>query len=672
MSFLRLGALWALPLVLIPIVIHLIHRRRHPTAPWAAMMFLRRATQARRGPAKLRRWLILAVRTLVVAAVVFALARPLSSGMFGVAASRVVSGAPSVVVLDRSASMQRRTESGLTHQAAALRRVAETLRTLGTGRVVLIDSVSVAPIELADVDALTDPQWTGGAASAADVPTMLRVAMQYLMDHDHPVADVWVCSDGQANDWRPDAESWSQVAEAAESLGDGVRLHLVDVAEDPRVNTSVVVTRQRVVDTGSDSDPGSDKQLTVSAVVQRQDDASVVVPLRVLVGGVTKTFDVRVDGGRGELIDARVPVPDDQDTLYGRVSIPADVNAADDDWFFVASADRDRPIGLVTQSPCLALEVAADVLGNVVVAEDSPGGAEQGSRLQRPGQLTGGVACLIWQGQLPVGDDAAAVTRFLESGGSVVFFPPSDVDRANEFQAVRWEQWTRGTVRQARFDQWELPIAASCCLDGQMVRLAEIGAGELWIGKVRVGSGAAWFCGADVIDPDSLFVRDGLVLYGLLSEAIEASPLQIAGDGGIVAGTDDRRLQTVQTGAGAFNETAGIETLLASDNEAVGIPLGHGAGVFAQRHSAEGPPRVLAINRPAAESDPQTISDSQLQGLLGDGRWNHVVLRGPQADSGGGLVHEIWGVIWVMMIVGMLCEAWLTLPPRTRGESRWS
>lgn len=658
MSFLRLGALWALPLVLIPIVIHLIHRRRHPTAPWAAMMFLRRATQARRGPAKLRRWLILAVRTLVVAAVVFALARPLSSGRFGVAASRVVSGAPSVVVLDRSASMQRRTESGLTHQAAALRRVAETLRTLGTERVVLIDSVSVTPIELADVDALTDPQLTGGAASAADVPKMLRVAMQYLMDHDHSVADVWVCSDGQVNDWRPDAASWNRVVQAAQSLGDGVRLHLVDVADDPRVNTSVVLTRLRVIDAG----PG--KELAVSALVERQDDASVVVPLRLVVGGVTQSFDVQVDDGRGELIDARVPVPEDQDVIYGQVSIPADLNAADDDWFFVAAADQDRPIGLVTESPCLALEVAADVLGNVVAAE---GGAGQGSRLQQPRQLPGGVACLIWQGQLPVGDDAAAVTRFLESGGSVVFFPPSDVDRGIEFQGVRWAQWTRGTVRQASFDQWELPIAASCSLDGQMVRLAEIGEGELWIGKIRVGEGAAWFCGADVIDPDSLFVTDGLVLYGLMSEALNASPLQVAGDGGIVAGTDDRRLQN---GADPLSETADIETLLARD-EAIGMPLGHGAGVFAVRHSTESAPRLVAVNRPAAESDRQTISDSQLQGLLGDVRWNRVVLRGPQADSDGGLVQEIWGVIWVMMIIGMLCEAWLTLPGRARGESRW-
>ncbi len=278
---------------------------------------------------------------------------------------------------------------------------------------------------------------------------------------------------------------------------------------------------------------------------------------------------------------------------------------------------------------------------------------------------------MIWQGQLPVGDDATAVTRFLDSGGSVVFFPPSDVDREIQFQAARWGQWTRGTVRQASFDQWELPIAASCSLDGQMVRLAEIDDGELWIGKIRVGGGAAWFCGADVIDPDSLFAKDGLVLYGLLSEALEASPLQIAGDGGIVAGTDDRRLQTGQAGTSPFNETADVETLLARDTEAIGIPLGHDAGVFSISQSAESPPRVVAVNRPAAESDRQTISDSQLQSLLGDVRWNRVVLRGPQADAGGGLVHEIWGVIWVMMIIGMLCEAWLTLPGRGRGESRW-
>ena len=94
--------------------------------PWGAMIFLRRAAHAHRGPAKLRRWLILAIRTLVVAAVVFALARPLSTGAIGLAASRVVSGETPIVLVDRSPSMQRRLAGGQTRQRAALGLIAAT------------------------------------------------------------------------------------------------------------------------------------------------------------------------------------------------------------------------------------------------------------------------------------------------------------------------------------------------------------------------------------------------------------------------------------------------------------------------------------------------------------------------------------------------------------------
>ncbi|WP_182866344.1 BatA domain-containing protein [Rhodopirellula sp. JC639] len=668
MSFLRLGALWALPLVLIPIVIHLIHRRRHPSAPWAAMMFLRRASQTRRGPAKLRRWLILAVRTLVVAAVVGALARPLSSSRFGIAASRVVSGAPSIVVLDRSPSMQRRTASGLTYQAAALRRLSETLQTLGTQRVVLIDSVSLAPVELADVDALTDPSVTSGAASAADIPQMLRVAMQTIRDNDHAVADVWVCSDRQASDWRADAPLWTQIAAAAKGMGPGVRLHLLDVASDPRVNSSVTVTRQRLVD----HDQG--QELMLSILVQRDDDDAVQIPVRVTVGGVTSRFDVQVDGGRGELAEVRVPLPQSAGVVFGQVAIPADVNVADDDWFFVAKADQDRPIGLIAQSPCLALEVAADVLGTKV---DTPNaelsGAGQGSRLAGREDSLRDAACWLWQGPLPVGEDARAARRFLQSGGSIVFFPPMDVDREREFQSIRWGQWSRDDVQQATFDQWELPIAASCSIDGQLVRVATIGQDQLWIGKLRVGDGAAWFCGADVIDGDSLFVTDGLVLYGLVAEALGASRLHVGGDQGFVAGIDDQRLKRQlgqnQTLDDAIVEPLLVEPLLVRGDTADAIPLGHAAGVFSVRASAESSTDVVAINRPVAESDRNPITESQLQSLLGNVRWNRVTLGDRQDGSGGGLVQEIWGAIWVLMILGMLCEAWLTLPTRTRGQS---
>ena len=80
MNFLQPLILFGLPLIALPIIIHLINQWRYQTKQWSAMMFLLAANQMNRGFARIRRWLILAMRTLAVAGLLFAVARPLSSG----------------------------------------------------------------------------------------------------------------------------------------------------------------------------------------------------------------------------------------------------------------------------------------------------------------------------------------------------------------------------------------------------------------------------------------------------------------------------------------------------------------------------------------------------------------------------------------------------------------
>ena len=46
MTFLQPFILWGLPLVLLPVMIHLINRMRHRPQPWAAMRFLVSATRS--------------------------------------------------------------------------------------------------------------------------------------------------------------------------------------------------------------------------------------------------------------------------------------------------------------------------------------------------------------------------------------------------------------------------------------------------------------------------------------------------------------------------------------------------------------------------------------------------------------------------------------------------
>lgn len=102
---------WAvLGLVLIPILIYIFNRRRHRTVPWAAMRFLLAANRKSLRRTRFEQLLLLALRTLLMAAFGFALARPyLESG----AAPRLFGGKTHhILVLDNSYSMAASTAAG--------------------------------------------------------------------------------------------------------------------------------------------------------------------------------------------------------------------------------------------------------------------------------------------------------------------------------------------------------------------------------------------------------------------------------------------------------------------------------------------------------------------------------------------------------------------------------
>jgi hypothetical protein len=132
MSFLQPGLLLALPMIALPVIIHLINRQRHRTVSWAAMMFLLDAKKMTRGMAKLRQWIILLMRMLAVAGLIFALSRPLAGLWFGSVAGGVTD--TTIILLDRSASMeQQNLQTGLSKRATALSKLSEMLEKTNRG-----------------------------------------------------------------------------------------------------------------------------------------------------------------------------------------------------------------------------------------------------------------------------------------------------------------------------------------------------------------------------------------------------------------------------------------------------------------------------------------------------------------------------------------------------------
>src|SRR6516164_3367932 len=179
MSFLQPMLLAALPLVGLPIIIHLINQRRYQTIRWAAMMFLLAANRMSRGYARLRQWLIMLFRMAAIAGLIFAVSRPLTGGWLGLAAGGRAD--TTIILLDRSPSMQQvGAEARGSKLETGVRQLVQTLETLGSARWVLIESTTAKPRELEKISELLSTPSAGPASASADLPAMLLAALEYV------------------------------------------------------------------------------------------------------------------------------------------------------------------------------------------------------------------------------------------------------------------------------------------------------------------------------------------------------------------------------------------------------------------------------------------------------------------------------------------------------------
>src|SRR4051812_39334717 len=143
------------------------------------MMFLLAANRMSRGYARLRQWLILALRMAAIAGLIFAVSRPLAGGWVGLFAGGRAE--TTIVLLDRSPSMQQRgAGEGGSKLETGPRRLARTLRPLAPSRGVLIDGATHKPRELESPDALVGASGAGATSAPADIPRMLQAARDYI------------------------------------------------------------------------------------------------------------------------------------------------------------------------------------------------------------------------------------------------------------------------------------------------------------------------------------------------------------------------------------------------------------------------------------------------------------------------------------------------------------
>src|SRR4051812_4409677 len=238
MTYLQNWPIAVLLAALLPIIIHMLNRLRYRTVQWAAMIFLLKANKAATRRAKLRQYLLLLCRALAILFHVWAMLRPVVGGWIGNAAG----GASEVVVimLDRSASMEARgnTEDAASRRAHAVELLQQAAKNSPGSRFVLIENVLRQPLEIGDAGTLATMQMTQPTDTAADIPAMFRAALEYLVKNKPGSAELWIASDLQASNWRPESPDWPDISARFAGLPQETRVRVLDLSGKSTSNLS--------------------------------------------------------------------------------------------------------------------------------------------------------------------------------------------------------------------------------------------------------------------------------------------------------------------------------------------------------------------------------------------------------------------------------------------------
>ncbi len=656
MSFLQPALLWGLLAVSLPIIIHLLNRRRHRTVKWAAMDFLLKATRESRGKKKLKHIVILTCRALAVAALIFAIARPLLGGFLGFGASVDTV----VLILDRSASMERSEADGQpTKRELVLEQVAEAMEELETARLVLLDSATGQISEVPSPDILPELSTTRPTDTATDLPGLLATTFDYLREAQPGRTEIWLATDLQRANWRTDDSRWPAFAQTLNDLPSPTSLRVLALPETPRDNRSIRLLSSR----------RSEDSLSLELELTRDDFATPAnIPVTINLNGAPTTDTVTVEG-QTLRFGRTLPLPNAEASGWGRVSLPSDPNLRDNHLYFTYGEQTPLLTTLVHDGTLP--EEALKSLSRAV----APPGLENFQlellEFAGPAPDTAALdltksALLIWAAPLPTDTAAVIVRSFLENGGQVLFLP-NESNLEATFATLAWNpvesapagkffiasnNWRRdeGPFRDGQdgstlpVDQLRaikrLPLASS----SDAIPLATWDDGSPLLVRKVLGQGTAHLL---TTLPDYRWSDlEQTALHLVLAQRLLEAGAARLDENSLAVG------QAPEAGA----------SLLDSALDDADYP--NSAGIY-QVEDGEG--TLLALNLPEAELslaklDPEEIEET----LLPDTR---VSFFEQKAEADSSLLQEIWRPFLIAMLLFLLAEAILTLHKKPSASS---
>ena len=643
MHFLSPSLLWFLLAAAVPVVIHLVNRRRHKTIQWAAMRFLLSATRQYRGEKKLRHIAILTCRALGITALAIAAARPVVSEIIGWGSGSI---GTVVLVLDRSASMEIKTASNQSRRESALEKISATIKNLGNPRLMLVDSASGELQEIASPELLPSLSSTAPTDTTADIPALLGRAIAFLSDVTGS-SEIWIASDLQNSNWLPSDDRWNTIRSTIAALPEAPTIRVLSMTEPSGPNATIRITESRRVG----------DELLLDVEIQR-DTANADKPasLTTHLNGSNTSENLAATSTLARF-QKRIALPNSQSTGHGWLSLAADSNPRDNTAYFVYEPSR-KAVSLVVAPPGES--------ANYLALAAAPPGMNMEAPIVTPEQasqkISPELAAVLWAAPLPDGAAAEAMRRFLVSGGHVCFFAPGMSSGAT-FNNLGWsettiapagkffilKEWNRsdGPLRDGLDGS---PVAAQRVKalrrqipEGEATTLARWEDGEPAFVRRIVDHGTAWLLGT-VPDYSWSNLGDADALLPLVQRIVSEGNERFQNSHSTTVGAENARPQNAQPR---------IRSKMPGDELTADAFL---AGV---EKSSNG---LLAINRPVTEDARESLNHEDINLLLEGTRHTLLDQAGKNIDVKGPA--EAWRLFLFAMLFFLIAEAILCLSPK--------
>jgi hypothetical protein len=242
MSFLNPFLLFGLAAVSVPIIIHLLNRRRFRKVVWAAMRFIQLSVEKNQKRMNMEDLILLILRCALLFFLALALARPAwrdsAAGAFGLAK------VSSVILLDNSGSMGMSdgVETRFEQARKAAAQVVDSLPT-GSAAAVFLASDTAQPLLAEPTHDLNLVRKVLREAELSDRSTEmyapLETAIETLRGRAALQKEIYVITDGQLEGWRQLGDIQTLLKTAAGNPNENLRVHLILVGRPEEKNVAI-------------------------------------------------------------------------------------------------------------------------------------------------------------------------------------------------------------------------------------------------------------------------------------------------------------------------------------------------------------------------------------------------------------------------------------------------